>query len=234
MMRAELRAAGIELDGAACARLAEFVAGLLAENERINLTAARSAAQVWREHVCDSLAVLPWLRAAGAVRLLDLGSGGGLPGLVLACVCPAAEVTVLDATRKKVDALGRLIGRVGLARVQAVWGRAEALAHEAAYREAYDVVTARAVAPLPALIEYAAGFVRPGGEGWFYKSAGAAAQERGRAASAAAACRLAAAGELRYRLPGEDAERVVLRYRKTGVLPAELPRRPGRAKKRPL
>ena len=234
MTRDELRAAGFEVNEAAHARLARFVGLLLAENQKLNLTAARDAAEIWRGHVCDSLALRPALRENAVRRLLDLGSGGGLPGLPLACVCDDLEVTLLDATRKKVAALERIIAQLGLPNVRALWGRAETLAHDPAHREQYDAVTARAVATLPVLIEYAAGFVRPGGHCFFFKSAAGLWAESGEAESAAQACELEQASTLRYRLPSEPDERALVCYRKTGALRVALPRPPGRASKRGL
>jgi len=230
----ELRYAGFEVGAGEYARLDEFVELLLRENKRVNLTAVRSAREVWRLHVCDSLALLPLIRQQGVRRLLDLGSGGGLPAVPLACVCPELHVTSLDATRKKAEAVGRVIDCLGLPNAEAAWGRAEELGHDPARREVSDAVTARAVAALPVLVEYAAGFVRPGGYCWFYKSAKAADQERTAAESAARACRLEDAGVVVYRLPGESQKRAIICYRKSAHLDAELPRRPGRPAKRPL
>ncbi len=234
MTQQELAAAGYDISAAAHARLAKFVHALLAENQSLNLTAARDAVEVWRGHVCDSLALAVWITKHDVARLLDLGSGGGLPGLPLACRCETLDVTLLDATRKKVAALQRIIQAVGLGHVRAVWGRAETLAHDPAHRERYDAVAARAVATLPVLIEYAAGFVRPGGHAWFFKSQATAETEAAQAESAAHACNLAPSDSLRYRLPGETTDRIILGYRKMDALPPDLPRRPGRAKKRPL
>jgi 16S rRNA (guanine527-N7)-methyltransferase len=232
--REELETAGFKVNPAAHARLAQLVELLLAENRRVNLTAARSVAVLWRAHVCDSLALLPLLREQAAVRVLDLGAGGGFPGLPLACACPDMEVTLLDATRKKVDAVRRIIQAMGLPNARAVWGRAETLAHDPAYREQFDAVAARAVATLPILLEYAAGFARPGGHCWLFKSAGAVGAEQAAAAAAAASCRLEQVDTRGYRLPGESDDRLLLVYRKHGVLPDDLPRAAGRARKRPL
>ncbi|MEW6249731.1 MAG: 16S rRNA (guanine(527)-N(7))-methyltransferase RsmG [Planctomycetota bacterium] len=239
----DLRAAGIDVSPAVRDRLAAFVRLLLAENERVNLTAIRAAPEAWVLHICDSLAVLPLLRrslevekdgaeAAGraGLRLLDLGSGGGVPGIPLACVVPEVEVTLLDATRKKVAAVERIIGELGLPNAAGAWGRAELKAHEPEFRERFDVVCARAVARLPVLLEFAAGFVRPGGECWLYKSAAAAEGERAAAESAARICRLSYSGLHTYRLPGEADDRAILIYQKRANLPEHLPR-PGQAGK---
>ncbi|MCK4342155.1 MAG: 16S rRNA (guanine(527)-N(7))-methyltransferase RsmG [Phycisphaerae bacterium] len=234
MTQAELKAAGFDVSDAGQALLADFVHYLLEENENLNLTAADDQRTVWRVHICDSLALLPVVRVFDAARVLDLGSGGGLPGLPLACVCEQADVILLDATQKKVAALERIIARLELSNARAVWGRAETLAHRSAYREQFDLVTARAVASLPVLIEYAAGFTRTGGYCWFFKSAPRADAERAQAESAARACGLVCAETVPYRLPGDEDERVLVGYRKEGALGEHLPRPIGRAKKRPL
>ncbi|MFQ5806979.1 MAG: 16S rRNA (guanine(527)-N(7))-methyltransferase RsmG, partial [Phycisphaerae bacterium] len=190
MTRDELAAAGFEVGPAAHARLSRFVELLLRENRRVNLTAIRTSEDVWRLHVCESLALLPLISGLRPRRLLDLGTGGGIPGIPLACVCKGLDVTLLDATRKKLEAVARIVSGLGLQRVRTLWGRAETLAHDAAYRETFDVVTARAVAALPALVEYAAGFVRPGGQCWFAKPPEAATRELKVAQRAAGQCGL--------------------------------------------
>lgn len=234
MTHAEVSEAGFEVDAAAYDRLARFVARLRAESQRLNLTGVREEAELWRGHVCDSLALRPVVRESGVRTLLDLGSGGGLPGLPLACVEPGVQVTLLDATRKKIEALARMLHDLALDNVRMVWGRAETLAHDAAFREQYDLATARAVAALPVLIELAAGFVRVGGQGWFFKTADAVRTEAPAAESAARRCGLTHVATVGYQLPQESTPRLLVGYRKTSLLDAELPRAPGRAKKRPL
>lgn len=234
MKRAELEAAGFDVSEVTYMRLARFVQLLLEENEMLNLTAVRDEAEVWRVHVCDSLMLLPVVRSHEVHRLLDLGTGGGLPGLPLACATGRVEVTLIDATRKKIVAVRHMIARLGLDNARGVWGRSELLAHLPAYREQFDAITARAVASLPVLLEYAAGFVRPHGHCWFFKSAAAAGPEGAIAESAARACKLEYVDELPYRLPGEREQRVLMHYHKTGPLGKELPRRPGKPTKRPL
>ncbi len=215
MTHRELEAAGVEVSPAAYERLARFVALLLEENTRINLTAIRNPAAAWRLHICDSLAVLPWLRRCQPQRVLDLGSGGGLPGLPLACANPEVQFTLLDATRKKVDALQRMIGALALPNARALWGRAETLVKQPEHGGQFDIVTARAVAALPRLLGYAAGFLRPGGQLWLYQSAAGAAP-RSAAAAAAPAGRLREVQLRAYRVPGDDHDRVLLAYEKTG------------------
>ena len=234
MTHAELLAAGFEIDAAAYERLRRFVERLRRENRRLNLLSPRAAAEIWPAHVCDSLALLPLVRPSQPTRLLDLGTGGGLPGVPLACADPLLHVTLLDATRKKVDAVGRICSELGFENVATIWGRAETLAHDPTYRESFDLVTARALAPLAALLEYAAGFARPGGHCHFFKSCQAAAQEREAARAAADACEMAYERTVVYRLPAGHGERAIVTYMKQRPLRADLPGPPGRAGRKSL
>ncbi|HUU97161.1 MAG TPA: 16S rRNA (guanine(527)-N(7))-methyltransferase RsmG [Phycisphaerae bacterium] len=234
MTHAELLAAGFEIDAAAYERLRRFVERLLRENRRLNLLSPRAAAEIWPAHVCDSLALLPLVRPSQPARLLDLGTGGGLPGVPLACADALLHVTLLDATRKKVEAVRRICSELGFENVATIWGRAETLAHDPTYRESFDLVTARALAPLPALLEYAAGFVRPGGRCHFFKSCQAAAKQREAARAAADACEMAYDQTITYSLPAGHGERAIVTYIKQGPLRDDLPRSPGRAGRKSL
>jgi 16S rRNA (guanine527-N7)-methyltransferase len=214
-------------------RLEHFVALLLEANQRVNLTGIRTPVEVWPLHILDSLAALAPIRAAGASRILDLGAGGGVPGIPLACAMPELHVTLLDATARKIKAVRGIIDSLGLTNVEAIAERAETLAHSPAHRERYDGLTARAVAPLRVLVEYASGFVRPDGVCWFYKSCDTE-QEQAAAAGAATECRLIPADSHRYSLPAPHGDRLILSYRKTALLPPRLPRQPGTPAQRPL
>jgi 16S rRNA (guanine527-N7)-methyltransferase len=234
LTRAELIAAGFDIGEAAYARLARFVDHLLDENTRLNLTGAKSAADVWNPHVCDSLALVPLVAEFDARSLLDLGAGGGFPGIPVACLCDDLAVTLLDATQKKTAALERIVAGVELPDVRVRCARAEALAHDPAHRERYDLVAARAVAELRVLLEYAAGFVRPGGYCCFFKTPAAIEREARGAARAAKACRLEPRQAHTYHLPREQTARAIAVYQKTVALPDNLPRAAGQARKHPL
>lgn len=234
MTHAELAEAGVEVAAEVYAKLAAFVDALLEENRKLNLTAIREPERAWPLHIVDSLSLLPLLQAQKVETVLDLGSGGGLPGVPLACAAPDVQFTLLDATRKKLLAAERIVEAVGLANVRTLWGRAEALARDAAHRERYDVVIARAVAKLPTLIEYASGFTRVGGTCWFMKTPAAAGSEVAEAEIAARICGMHCEGFTEYELPGEHGGRVVIVYTKTHKLRAKMPREPGAAKRHPL
>ncbi|MBU0638471.1 MAG: 16S rRNA (guanine(527)-N(7))-methyltransferase RsmG [Planctomycetes bacterium] len=237
MTLAELTAAGFVVDAEPYQRLARFVSALLDENRKLNLTAVRTEPEAWAIHICDSLAVLPLLQQwsqghegeARRVRradhsLLDLGSGGGVPGIPLACARPELHVTLLDAKRKKVAAAQRLADGLGLKNVSTVWGRAEQLACRSAYHEAFDFVTARAVAKLPVTLRYAARFVRPGGWCILYQSCRAVAEHVPAADDVARECGLARVETRPYALPDPHGQRVLVVYEKQPSAPANRAR----------
>ncbi len=234
MTQTELSSAGYELDDAEYALLGRFVDALLAENARVNLTGTREPRALWGQHICDSLALLRPLEEARPQSLLDVGTGGGLPGIAIACVCPGLRVTLLDATRKKLDALDRIIRELALDDVKTLWGRAETLAHDAAYRESFDAVTVRAVGDLRVCIEYAAGFIRPGGQAWFYRGTQSVEADVARGERAAGRCRMSHVSTWLYDLPAPHGTRALAVYVKDNPLPTSLPRAAGTPKLKPL
>lgn len=223
MTREELEAAGYRVDAAAHARLTRFVEALLEENQRLNLVSARSAASIWPLHVCDSLSLLPLIDGARTASLVDLGSGAGLPGAVVAAARPEVAITLIDATRKKTVAVQRICQAAGLVNVEVRWGRAEGLAHDRRLRERFDAVTARALGGLAVLVELAAGYVRPEGVGWFFKSLHAAQREIAEAAGAAVRCGWEFLETRTYQLPPPHGRRCHVVYVRKGPLAPDLP-----------
>ena len=156
---------------------------LLRENAKHNLTAITAPEEIEQKHFADSLALLdddPCPLPRGA-SLLDVGSGGGFPGVPLKIARPDISLTLLEATGKKADFLALLTDELGL-EVNIINARAELLAHDPAYRERFDVVTARAVAALPMLCELCLPFVKVGGVFAAYKGTSEKAQEELQAA----------------------------------------------------
>jgi 16S rRNA (guanine527-N7)-methyltransferase len=158
-----LAAFGITLDAAMVARLGDYLARLLAMNELMNLTAIKDPLEVWDRHVLDALTLVPLLAELGAgSRLVDIGSGGGVPGIPLAIVRPDLQVTLVEATQKKAAFLTAVSAAIGLSNVSVRAERAEQLG-KADLRGAFDAVTARAVGRLVMLVPLTVPFVRPGG-----------------------------------------------------------------------
>lgn len=154
---------GAPVSAATLTRLGDYLGRLLAMNEQMNLTAITDAASAWERHVLDALTLLPLLAdvPAGA-KLVDVGSGGGIPGLVLAIARPDLRVTLVEATQKKCAFLAGVSAAMELGNVSVLAERAEALV-KGDLEGAFDVVTARAVARLAALAPITLPFARAGG-----------------------------------------------------------------------
>lgn len=217
------------------ARLRRLAGVILRANERMNLTADADPELFWQRHIEDGLAAA-WIveDAAGApASVLDVGSGAGLPGLVWALLWPRASVSLLDSRARRTEFLKEAAKELAIdARVYA--GRAETLAHEKSLREAFDLVTARALAPLPALLELTLPFVRVGGHVAAIKSAAGAADELASARKALDALGgEAAPRRIPYTRSDGKACEVVL-VRKLRPTPKGYPRREGQPQHRPL
>jgi 16S rRNA (guanine527-N7)-methyltransferase len=209
------------------AQLVKYRRRLLAANRKLNLTAIVDPDEIDARLVDESLALLD-LIPLSANSLLDIGSGGGVPGIPLAIAAPSMQVTLLDATQKKVDFLRVTAAALALANVTALQGRAEELGRDPAHREQYDVVTARAVARLAALVELALPLLRVGGVALLPKGE-AAADELSEAAEALGEL----GGDGRLVVLDEPALRVIV-VEKTAPTPERYPRRTGLPQKRPI
>ncbi len=230
-------ALGIALDDGQRARFARLCALLLDWNTRVNLTAITSPAEVVTRHFLDSLTCALALSAAEReqpLRLLDVGSGAGFPGLPLAIAFQRWQVTLLEATGKKTRFQEAAIAELGLTTTYALHARAEELAHQRAHRGRYDIVTARAVAALPTLLEYCAPFARVGGVVIAPKK-GDLAQEIDTGARAAETLGATLLPPIPVLLPGlADDARALLVARQRRLCPAQYPRAGGAPQKRPL
>jgi 16S rRNA (guanine527-N7)-methyltransferase len=146
------------------AALGDHVRLLLAWTEAINLTSIRDARAAAREHVLDSLTAVPLLRAHGVTKLLDVGSGGGFPGIPIALVLPARRTLLVDSVGKKAQFLSTAVAALGLGpRVAVEAVRAEQLGADARHRGCWPAVVARAVTNLSELAELALPLLTSGG-----------------------------------------------------------------------
>ncbi|MGP0100082.1 MAG: 16S rRNA (guanine(527)-N(7))-methyltransferase RsmG [Solirubrobacteraceae bacterium] len=193
-------------------------------------TTIRAPEQAARTHVADSLVALEINAVGAAERIADLGSGAGFPGLALAVALPAAEVSLVESQRRRCEFLERVCAAAEIENAHVVCSRAEE------WREGvsrYDVVTARALAPQPVVLEYAAPLLRMGGTLVDWRGRRDEAVEE--AAQRAAALLGLSRAEIRRVIPFEGASDHHLHvFVKTGETPARFPRRAGIARKRPL
>ena len=148
-------------------RIERYLKLLYEANQVMNLTGVRDPGEAWMRHVFDSLTLLPWISGLAAdgrdLRILDVGSGGGCPGIPLACILPNTRMTLLETTGKKADFLSRTALELGLAKVDVLQERAEIAGQEEDYRGVFDVVMSRAVGRLPVLLEFTVPFAIDGG-----------------------------------------------------------------------
>jgi 16S rRNA (guanine527-N7)-methyltransferase len=166
---------GVEFEPGDLQRLGTFLALLLEANKTTNLTAIRDPDEAWTKHILDALTLLPTLaELPQGASVLDVGSGGGVPALPLAIVCPQLQFTLLEATGKKVEFLRRAIDTLGLANATVVQERAEQAGQDrgqreavggraGGMREAFDAVSARAVGRLAVVAELTVPFAKLGG-----------------------------------------------------------------------
>lgn len=212
--------------------LERFVGLLLEENARQNLTAVRDPEQAWSRHVLDSLSLLAHLRLDPGASVIDVGAGGGLPGLPLAILRPDLGFTLVDATGKKVQHIARTAGALGLPNVTALQGRAEDLCglHGAvppAHRQRHDLAVCRALAPMPVLLELVSPFLKVGGRMLAIKGA-RATQELSDAGPALQLLKMRLQDQ--HRTPTGT----VVVLEKTADTPRAYPRRPGEPKRAPI
>jgi 16S rRNA (guanine527-N7)-methyltransferase len=151
-----IAALGVALGGAQRARLEQYLLLLEKWNRVYNLTAIRDRERMITHHVLDSLAILPHVRGP---RVLDVGSGAGLPGIPLAVASPALQVTLLDSNHKKAAFMRQAIGELGLANASVVAERVESWRTEARF----DTIVSRAFAELGEFVTPCARLLAPGG-----------------------------------------------------------------------
>lgn len=206
-------------------RFERYYALLTEWNERFNLTAVTERDAVYQKHFADSLAGLRYMRG----KVCDVGAGAGFPSLPLAIAANDVEFTLLDSVNKKVTFQTAVIEDLGLRNAKAVHIRAED-AGKGAYRGAFDVVTARAVAPIATLLEYLSPLAKTGGRVVVYKTN--AEEEAASGRKAAELLHLTLVETFDYTI--EDAARCLLVYEKTAATPSQYPRGGNKPRTAPL
>ena len=205
-------------------------------NQRVNLTAITGYEEVQIKHFLDSLTVVLVLKqplGKESFRLIDVGTGAGIPGIPLKIILPDIKLVLLEATAKKADFLHHIKDKLGLDDVEIIVGRAEDVAHKAQYRENFELVLSRAVARLPTLVELTLSFCALGGS-FIAQKKGDIGPEISQAGMAISLL----GGNLREVKRVDLAEFTDARWLviidKVSTTPQQYPRRPGIPAKRPL
>ncbi|WKY47744.1 16S rRNA (guanine(527)-N(7))-methyltransferase RsmG [Eubacteriaceae bacterium ES3] len=224
--------ASLEISDAESQKMIAYMDALLVKNEFINLTRITDEEEFMLLHLLDSLTLLPFIQKT-AKKILDLGTGGGFPGIPLAIMMPESQFTLLDSTKKKLNVIDEIAQSLNINNITVVHGRAEELGHDPIFRQQYDLVVSRAVANLNALSEYALPFVKKGGKFLSMKGKEFNSElESGKKAI------FKLGGEIKLIekgfLPKSGYDHVIIVIEKTKNTPEKLPRISGKIKKEPL
>ena len=215
-----------------------YASMLRAKNKVLNLTTIVDDEGIAMRHFIDSLTLCSYIReeeqhqSGKTLKLADVGTGAGFPGLPIKISMPEVSVTLMDSLAKRLNFLQEVVDELALEDVSLVHCRAEDGGRDRKYREKYDIVTARAVAPLPVLAEYCLPFVRVGGV--FLAMKGHAEEEVKDASKAIALLGGTIEKSDTFRLPGTDMDRTIVVVRKIRPTPARFPRKAGTPSKEPI
>jgi 16S rRNA (guanine527-N7)-methyltransferase len=206
---------------------------LIEWNQKINLTAITEFDDVLLKHFIDSVSLSQAMDLKKISSVIDVGTGGGFPGIPLKILYPHLRVTLLDSLNKRIQFLKAVIEKLQLSDMETIHGRAEDWGHDAGYREQYDLCVSRAVANLATLSEYCVPFIRVGGMFAAYKS-GEVEEEVEKAEHAVRALHCEKAVIEKFVLAGTEMTRSFVKIQKKGKLDKKYPRRAGVPGKEPL
>ncbi len=224
---------GLELTPEQLRSFQTYAVDLIEWNRRVNLTAITDPHGIEIKHFLDSLTALLAIRPDAGIRVVDVGTGAGFPGIPLKIVCPGIELVLLESVGKKVRFLEHIVRKLGLTGVDVVRARAEEMGRDPQYREQFDLVIARAVAWMPVLVEYLLPLCKIGGHCLAYKGENAHAE----VLEAEGALRVLGGRVVKVipvELPGVTETRHLVLVAKEARSPGKYPRRPGIPSKRPI
>lgn len=231
---ADLKEWNLELSDTQLFQLEKYYEMLVEKNKVMNLTAITEYEEVLKKHFLDSLALSQLLNLSnGKMKLLDMGTGAGFPGIPLKIVFPNLDVTLMDSLNKRIVFLQDVINELQLSGITAVHGRAEEAALKPEYREKYDLCVSRAVARLVSLSEFCIPFIKQGGYFIPYKS-GEIDEELKESKFAIRELGAEYKKTYKYLLPNSDIERTLIQIEKVKQTPKKYPRAGGKPLKQPL
>ncbi len=232
ILKEKAQAYGIDASQELCHKLNIYAQLLREWNGKINLTAILDDEGIAVKHFLDCLLVVKYASFQKGQKIIDVGTGAGFPGLVIAAACPEVHVTLLDSTGKKLKAVENIAENMGVNNVEIIHMRAEDAGKKPELREKFDFATARAVAELRVLLEYTLPFVKVGGK--FLSLKGAAAVEEISSAKTALKTLGGEIGEINeFSLPGGD-KRAIINVKKISHIPSKYPRVSAQIAKKPL
>jgi 16S rRNA (guanine527-N7)-methyltransferase len=231
---------GVELDATQQARFRRYRELIELRSRQFNLTGAKTWDRIREDLFIRSLRILSPAGGGASTpdwftgrRAIDVGTGAGIPGIVMKIVLPELRITLLDSVQKRTNFLREVVTELELEHVEVVTGRAEELGQHPAHRESYDIVTARGVARLAELAELTIPFANLGGTVILPKSAGSG-DEVNEAAAAAELLGAAPAITLEVDRPGNSPPDDMVYWMKISPTPVEFPRRTGVPHRSPL
>ena len=226
----------IQLSSQQQQQIEAYYALLVEANKNLNLTRIQSPEAFMTRHLIDGLSaslVFEQLKCSPS-SLMDVGTGAGVPGVLLAIVYPDCQVTCLDSVGKKIQFIQSVQTELGLNNLNAIVGRAEELSHQPEHRQAYHVVTARAVTALPALLEVILPLTQVEGVALAYKTTQAFADEIPNAAGALHRLKANCVAELQPQLSEDTANHLLLAYQQMALIAKDYPRRWAQIEKKAL
>lgn len=223
---------GIEISNELAEKLRIYARELKSWNERINLTAITDDEGIAVKHFLDCLLAGTVADFKDGANVIDVGTGAGFPGLVIAAAYPNVNVTLLDSTGKKLKAVENIAEQMGVKNVKIVHARAEEAGKNPEFREKYDFATARAVAELRVLLEYTLPFVKK--DGFFLSLKGATAKEEISGADNSLKTLEGKTDSINdFILPGGD-KRAIIKVKKISQSSPKYPRPSAQIAKKPL
>lgn len=226
----ELDLIGIEIDNQQLNKLNMYYKLLIEWNEKINLTAITEKEQVYLKHFYDSLTLNKIIELKKESSLCDIGTGAGFPGIVLKILFPNLKVTLVDSLKKRIDFLNLVIKELQLEDIVAIHTRSEEFA--LAHREEFDIVTARAVAPLNILLEYTVPMVKKGK--YFIAMKGNLEKEQKTFDNAMKLLKTSIKDIEEFTLPIEMSKRTLIKFEKLEITNKKYPRKFSDIKNKPL
>jgi 16S rRNA (guanine527-N7)-methyltransferase len=202
-------------------------------NKKINITSITEDEEIYMKHFVDSIIVKNYFDMDKVDKMIDIGTGGGFPGIPLKIISDEMEVTLLDSLNKRIIFLEEVVEVLGLENVDMIHGRAEDYGSNDEYREQYDLSISRAVAPLNILSEYCIPFVKVGGCFISMKS-GDVEKEIEESEKALEILGGRIKETIKYKLPGTDISRSIIIIEKFRDTPDKYPRKAGKPTKKPL